>query len=260
MTGPSGWLRGLEEQPHARRWVVCFPHAGGSASFFRSWRGQLPADVGVLAIQYPGHEDRIREPCRIDVAALADPVAAALGAVRGEPLVLFGHSMGATVAYEVARRLASTAAPHALAVSGHPAPRRGRGTAWHLTDDDTLWSQVRRLSGTADQVLDHPELRAMLMPVLRNDYRISEQYRPAAGPLLRDRVLALIGGSDPEVTDDEARGWSEVSRGPFTLRVLPGGHFYLVPQQAEVVRAVLGLLDHPEHDRHDEEMAWPPRP
>jgi pyochelin biosynthetic protein PchC len=237
--------------------LVCFPHAGGSARFFRSWAGQLPVTIELLAVQYPGREDRLDEECLTDMGQIADRIAAVLDPVMDRPLVLFGHSLGAAIAYEVARRLGRRTGqgPAALFVSGRPAPSRQRAESLHLAQDHVLWDDVRRLAGTRGQVLDHPELASLMLPTLRGDYRLSETYRSAPGPLLRCPVIACLGDSDPEVTPAEARCWGEVTGGGFSLQVFAGDHFYLVSREAEVVAMLVSQLA-----AHAVGMAWPSAP
>lgn len=107
----AGWVRELRLSPCPRAQLVCMPHAGGAASFFRGWAGALPWDLDLLALQYPGREDRFGEPCARSIDALAGPAAEALVEYARQPLVLFGHSLGAALAYEVALRLEQRGAP-----------------------------------------------------------------------------------------------------------------------------------------------------
>lgn len=234
---PSRWFRCWLPVPQPRVRLVCFPHAGGTAGFFRTWAAGFAPDVEVLGVQYPGREDRIREAVPETMECLARLVAEALGPVLDRPVALFGHSMGAAAAYLVARRLGAQAGVTRLFVSGRPAPLRDRGGSAHLLGDDELWEELRRLGGTSEEVLDCPELRRLVLPTVRADYRLSETCRPAAGTL-GCPVTAFLGDRDPEVTLDEAMGWAETTRAGFSLQVFPGAHFYLVAQQAELLRAI----------------------
>jgi hypothetical protein len=164
------WLRCYRRQPSPRLRVVCFPHAGGSASFFHPWLADLPPDVELVAAKYPGREDRMPEPPVDGVPELADALTDALRRSADAPLALFGHSLGAAVAYEVARRLerrGDAGGPALLAVSSFPGPQRVTRGMLHQASDETLADEVRRLGGTHAIALEHPELRALVLPVLR---------------------------------------------------------------------------------------------
>lgn len=242
LNGP--WFRRPRPVASPRARLVCFPHAGGTAGFFRPWARLLPADVDLLAVQYPGREDRITEPLIGELGPLADQIAETLAPATAQPLALLGHSLGAKVAYEVAVRLAGQAGPRlcGLVVSGHPGPGRERPGAWHLASDDALCSELRRSGGTPEETLRHPELLGLVLPIVRNDYRMAETHRLVPGPALRCPVLAFLGDRDRDVTPEEADAWAAVTTGRFTRRVYPGGHFYLADCResllAEVISAV----------------------
>ncbi|MFF2076054.1 thioesterase II family protein [Kitasatospora sp. NPDC058162] len=216
--------------------LVCFPHAGGGASFFRSWPAHLDPSTELLAVQYPGRENRFREPLVPDLATLADAVAEHLRPLPPLPTVLFGHSMGAAVAYETLLRLeaAGDSPVLRLCVSGR-APDTAPGPGDHT--DEQLVRTVQELGGTQAAVLDDPDLRELLLPIIRNDYRLIDRYRRSPdAPRLRADLLALTGDRDPQVTVEQARGWAATTDGAFSLHVLAGDHFYLVPAAAEVAR------------------------
>lgn len=239
----DAWLRCLRPVPRPRLRLVCFPHAGGNAAFFRSWASCLPEDVELHSVQYPGRMDRIGEPLLRRMDPLANRAAHAIAPLlRGAPVALVGHSLGASVAHEVALRLARFAP--ALVVSGRPAPQHLHEGSVHLADDATVWAEIGRLGGTDDEILDNPALRSLVVPVLRADYEVAETYAPAGQPtVLNGPVLALLGDDDPEVTEPEARGWSAHAGSTFALRVFPGDHFYLVGKEADVVGAILTTLE-----------------
>ncbi|CAL9516251.1 Thioesterase PikA5 [Streptomyces sp. enrichment culture] len=227
--------------------LVCFPHAGGNAQLFHGWPAHLPDDVELLAVRYPGRQERLAEPCVRDMDELADAVTAALLPLLDRPVALFGHSMGSSVAYETALRLESRhgVVPRRLFVSARSAPHRARPTGLHLRDDDELIAGVRRLGSLGSEVYDIPELRELLLPALRADYRLIEDYRPAAPPVPTGApVTACLGREDPGCDPDAVLAWSELTRaGDFDLRTYPGDHFYLAAREAELVADITKALE-----------------
>ncbi|GLY35089.1 thioesterase [Amycolatopsis sp. NBRC 101858] len=224
------WLKRFHPAAPGAPRLVCFPHAGGAASAFHPLSAVLAPAVDVLAVQYPGRQERHAEPLVDDLFVLADRLADVLAAEVSGPVVFFGHSMGASLAFEVARRLG----PAGLVVSGRRAPSSFPGGPVPERSDDELLADVRRIGGTDPRVLAHPELLRVVLPVLRNDYRAAESYHHRPGPDVECPVLALFGDSDPRVTEAEARRWGEHTSGPFELKAFPGGHFYLNDNLEEV--------------------------
>lgn len=239
----GAWIRRFNPAPDAAHRLVCFPHAGGSASFYFPVSRALAPAVDVLAIQYPGRQDRRHEPCVDSIHGLADALAEELDGWFDRPVTFFGHSMGASLAYEVARRFEERGTVlHGLFASGRRAPSTVREERVHLLDDDGLIEDISRLSGTDTQVLGDPEILRMILPSIRADYRAAETYRYVPGPRLSCPLTALTGDDDPQVTLDEARAWADHTSGPFDLKVYPGGHFYLNSQAPAVLSALKSHL------------------
>ncbi|MEU6241724.1 alpha/beta fold hydrolase [Streptomyces sp. NPDC047024] len=227
--------------------LVCFPHAGGTAQLFHGWPALLPEDVEVLAVRYPGRQDRLAEACVEDMTTLADAIEDALKPWLDRPLALFGHSMGACVAYELAVRLAARGTvPEQLLVSAHEAPHRTERAALHGADDDTLISRVQSLGDLHSEAYDIPELRDLLLPALRADYRLIEGYRPTCPTPVKAPITAYVGRDDPSCALDRVHAWSDLTApGSFALRSFPGDHFYLAAREAEVVADVAARLARP---------------
>ncbi|WP_019435105.1 MULTISPECIES: thioesterase II family protein [Streptomyces] len=239
------WIRHVgppPADPAAR--LLCFPHAGGAATAYFPLAAELGDAVELLAVQYPGRQDRYGEPAIDTVEGLADRIRPQLAAWSDRPLVLFGHSMGAVVAYEVLRWMPSApgAGPIGLIVSGRRAP----GVAWpdavHRGGDDALIAELRALSGTSSVVLDDPEMREMILPALRADYHAIETYRHRPGPELTVPVTALVGAEDPKAPVADVKGWEQHTSGAFELRTFPGGHFYLNDRWPAVAGAIRTAL------------------
>ncbi|HWF74189.1 MAG TPA: alpha/beta fold hydrolase [Solirubrobacteraceae bacterium] len=244
----DSWLRWWDPRPDAELRLVCFPHAGGSAVFYRSWARAFPRSVEVISVQYPGRMERVMEPALDNVDALADAVAAAVLREVQAPFALFGHSMGAMVAFETALRLERCPGPSPLGLflSGRKGPSRHRPGIRHTASADALFAYLRVLGGTDAAVFDQPALQPVLLPLLRGDFKCSETWQPNLEARVRCELLALVGDDDPEVTVEEASAWREATNGAFDLRVYSGNHFYLIEHQSEVIgevfRACQGLL------------------
>ncbi|HEY9371200.1 thioesterase II family protein [Streptomyces sp.] len=240
---PKSWLRRFHATPDPgtrRAQVILFPHAGGTAGYFVPLSAELAEVADVLAVQYPGRQDRWREPAIDDLHELSQQVVAALEpALDGRPLVLFGHSMGALVAYETARLLT----PARLFVSGCPAPSRGVEGEESITDDDGLLADLRTLDGTNAELLDDPAVREVILPALRADYRAVRTYAWRPGPEPACPVTVLTGNSDPRTPADAVLDWKRHAPEDCRFEEYEGGHFYLTEHTREVAALIAASLD-----------------
>ncbi|GII96411.1 thioesterase II family protein [Sinosporangium siamense] len=230
------WLRRFQPTADSPVRLVCFPHAGGAASFYRPVSLRLAPGADVLAVQYPGRQDRRLEPCVEDIGLLADRIADELLLLDGRETVFFGHSMGAVLAFETAWRLEQegTHAPKAVVASGRRAPSTTRAETVHQRDDEGILAELMLLDGTNAQILGDEEILRMAMPSIRADYGAIERYRCEPGRRLRCPITALTGDADPRTSLEEARAWAGHTEGRFRLQVFPGGHFFLARHQAAV--------------------------
>lgn len=244
-TDPGTWIRRYRKAPGSEIQLVCFPHAGGSASFFFPVAKALAPAIDVTAVQYPGRQDRRSEPNIDNIPELADAVYPAVRTLADRPLAFFGHSMGAVLAYEVALRLEKDGVPPLIRLyaSGRRAPSRYREEAVHKKNDAGVIAELRRLSGTNSDLLGDPETLEMILPAIKSDYKAIETYKDVPGRTMSCPVIAVIGDDDPKVTIDEAKAWSEHTTGPFDLRPFPGGHFYLVDQAPALIKFIADDLN-----------------
>lgn len=246
MNGPDSnlWIRRYHPAPQSKVRLVCLPHAGGSASFYFPVSRALSPSVEVLAVQYPGRQDRRSEPCIDDLPTLARHVLGALDGWLDRPIALFGHSMGATVGFELACMLEQERGlPVAwLFASARRAPSMQRTERIHLENDAGLIAELRRLSGTDGSVLGDEEMLQMVLPATRADYRAAEMYEYKARPSLTCPITVFVGDDDPKVTVDEARAWRDHTTGAFEFQVFDGGHFYLTSHQSKVLKLMADQL------------------
>ncbi|MFE1545968.1 thioesterase II family protein [Streptomyces sp. NPDC058718] len=244
------WLRRFggtpQEGPARRVRLVCFPHAGGAATSFLPLSRFLGPAVDVVSVQYPGRQDRYREQPVESVTRLAELVVDALDPADDRPYAFFGHSMGAVVAYETARRLAARSAPGPvrLFLSGRAAPGPGPEALDRMTSDAEVIAAIRMLGGTGAGVLDDPELMELALPALRADYRAIGAYVWEPGPPLDCPFTVLVGDADPVAPVARVAEWSGFTSADTDLRVFPGGHFYLdgcTEEIGDVVTTALGV-------------------
>jgi surfactin synthase thioesterase subunit len=241
------WVRNFNPAPDGTVRLVCLPHAGGSASFYFPMAKAFGPGTEVMAVQYPGRQDRRGEPGIDSITAYADEIFAILRHLDDRPLMLFGHSMGAVLAYEVAVRMARAGlpSPMRLIVSGRRAPSRYRDENVHQHSDEEIVAELRALGGPHQGLLTDPEMLSLILPAIRGDYRAIELYRHDAAARLDCPVTVLIGDDDPRVSIEEARAWAEHTTGPTELEVFRGGHFYLVEHSRDVIDLVGRRLKRP---------------
>ncbi|MFD9076601.1 thioesterase II family protein [Streptomyces lasiicapitis] len=235
-TAADLWLRSYHPTPDAAARLVCFPHAGGSASFYFPVSAALSQVADVVAVQYPGRQDRHTEKGIETIAEMADRIADVLRPDTSLPLTFFGHSMGAVLAFEVARRLERTGrAPAHVFASGRRAPSSHRPENVHQRDDDGVIAEMRKLSGTDPRILGDDEVLRMVLPAIRSDYTAIENYRAEPGAQIGSPITVLVGDDDPRTTLDEACAWEPHTLGTFDMKVFPGGHFYLTDNAPDVI-------------------------
>jgi medium-chain acyl-[acyl-carrier-protein] hydrolase len=238
------WIACPRPRPDPTARLLCFHHAGGSPAAFRPWVDELPAHVELLVVRLPGREARLRETPLTRVPEIVGPLAKALAPLtEGVRMVCFGHSLGALLAFELARELRRQAMPSlaALVVSGRNAPGFGRQLALHKLDDRQLVAEVQRIYGGIPQaILDEPELLKLTLPVLRADLTINETWVLDDDPPLDCPLRAYAGADDPRVGAAGLEAWGRHTTASFEWAQVQGDHFYLAPPVGK--RVILAKL------------------
>jgi medium-chain acyl-[acyl-carrier-protein] hydrolase len=238
---PNQWLVRPRPNPRAALRLFCLPYAGGGASIFRRWAERLPASIEVCAVQLPGRENRLSEEPFTRIEPLVEALGAALRDSLDRPFAFFGHSLGASVGFELARwfRRRHGLMPEALFISGRRAPQVPEGDpAWDELPDDEFIEELRSLKGTPPQVLAHPELMELVIPMLRADFAICKKYEYTSDAPLACPFYVFGGRDDVEIPRDYLEAWREHTSSSFTLRILPGEHFFLQTAEALLLEMI----------------------
>lgn len=244
--GPGEWFFAPNSARPARLRLICFPPAGLSPVVFKSWANELPAGVGLYAVHLPGRTSRIREAARTSIPELVDAITDAIVRLPKLPLVFFGHSMGAVLASEVARRLIehSLPAPRHLIVSGRRPPRipDPNPPIGDLSDAAFVAEIGRRYGAIPAEILTEPDVIALLLPSLRADITALEKFQPRPRPPLPIPVSAFGGDADLLTPPSAIEAWENETQAAFEMRIFPGGHFYLDAQRNAVVSEVTRII------------------
>ena len=242
----SAWLSARDLAASGLR-LFCFPHAGSGAAGFYRWKRLLPASVAVCPVLLPGREARLREPLLPAIESVVEALSTEGVAYTDTPYAVFGHSMGALLAYEWVRRLAAAGLPQPVCLfcSGRNAPSMQSGhTGLHRLPDAAFVEELKaRYGGEPETLLGDTELRALFLPILRNDLQLVESYAHVPGERLRCALRAMAGSDDRSVYDEGLARWGELTTGSFAARTLAGDHFYTFGQgEAELLRFIAETL------------------
>lgn len=230
-----------EPKPDLR--LFCFPHAGGNSSLFGKWPASLPATIEVRSVELPGRQSRFKERAVNQMPLLARTLADELTPSLDLPFALFGHSMGALLAFEIARELRRRRAPQPihLFVSAQSAPQLPRPrTLLHLLPNQLFLEQVVQHVPAA--ALRDAELLRMMLPVLRADIALSETYSYSAEPPLACPITATGGLMDYSVNQMQLNAWQVQTAGGFKLLMFRGNHSYIQTETPLLLQTIRSQL------------------
>lgn len=231
MARKLGWIRQFHKPAGPDRLpVLIFPHAGAGASAYRELSKTLSATFDVLVVQYPGRQDRAAEPLLGTLPEIAAGAFAEFSASEhnsGRPIVVFGHSMGALVAFEFVR-LAEAAGidVRQLNVAATVAPHLAAGKPSHPKDDESLLNHLSALEGTDAGVMGNHELMVRTLPVVRADFTAVDAYACAEDVKVNAPIHAMGGEQDVLITLPDLYGWRKHTDS-FQVTMFEGGHFFV---------------------------------
>ncbi|WP_220503877.1 thioesterase II family protein [Microbispora sp. H13382] len=241
-TRAHGWIVGAApRRPAPAIRLLCLPYAGGAASSYASWQNAFADDVEVCPVELPGRQTRWHERPFTRLEPLVEALASALAGELDVPYALFGHSMGALVAFELARELRrrGAAGPRVLFASGGAAPQlRRERPGIHDQPEDVVIARLRSMGGLPEEVIAEPELLELLVPAIRADFAVCETYAYRPEPPLTCPIFAFAGTEDQEVPAERVSPWQEQTSATFLHQVLPGGHFFLRTAQPALLNTV----------------------
>lgn len=243
-TGPYPWFQ-VRPGSAARIRLFCFPYAGGSSAIYRPWSRELPREIELVPAILPGREFRLREPAYTQVEPLVETLTREIFPFLDKPFAFFGHSMGAIISFELARRLRAErrVEPDHLFVSGRRSPRVPRRDPYiHELPEAEFNAELERLNGTPREVLEHKELMEMLNPMLRADFSLCYAYTYVPGEPLRCPLTVLGGIQDETAPRDDLEAWCMETTGGCKVHVLEGDHFFINQQHTAILDIIQRAL------------------
>lgn len=242
----SPWVVIPRPVPPGRIKLVCIHHAGGGASAYRSWVRRLKSEVELQLVQLPGREERQREAPLTSADAVLTELVRALKPTLNGTYAIFGHSLGALLAYALVIRCQATAElplPSHIFISGAPPPRKGDAAeVAPLQRDEDLLRHLRKLGGTPEVLLNTPKIRDAILPAIRADSLLCHELTRIKASPLDVPVTVLRGVNDPIMSARDAADWSAFSTKGVELLAFPGGHFFVQSAQQDVLAAVARVL------------------
>lgn len=220
--------------------IICLPSSGGGANMYRNWEGNLD-NVEIYSVQLPGRERRLSEAPIDNIDALVEALVPEVEKLNDKPLLIFGHSMGALIAYELccALQRKGSKMPKAVFVSAFRTPERiNRNKKLHPLAFDDFIEELKKYGGTPEEILNHRETMELFVPTIRADFKIHETYVFPNHPQLTIPIISFSGTRDHVVPGSHMIGWNNHTSAEYAHHTIEGGHFFIHDNQARVLMVI----------------------
>lgn len=242
----SSWLVIPRPNPQAKLRLFCFPYAGAGPVVYRAWVDDLPSQVELVSLLYPGRESRLREPAYVSIQPLLSALMAEILPYLDQPFAFYGHSLGALIAFELARGLRRQQAPqpqHMFLSSRRSLHLPERFPAIHVLSDDSFARAIQeRYNGIPAVIQQDPELMALFLPILKADFSILETYQYEPEPAFNFPLSIYGGTQDQHALEEELAAWKFHTTRSCTVQMFPGDHFFIQSQRAALLAAISQVL------------------
>ncbi|SHJ15824.1 thioesterase II family protein [Aquimarina spongiae] len=220
--------------------LFCLPYAGGSAAIFNKWKEFIDDTIEIIPIELAGRGSRIQAPMYTSVSEAVDDIFEIVKeGITDGPYALFGHSMGAMLAYELTTKIATQGleGPQHIFFSGRAVPhiKMREDKKYHLLDEENFKKQVRKLGGTPPEFFKHPELLELFLPLLRNDFMLAATDYSNREIVPHSCNITVFLGKEEDMTHEQADGWKLHTEGVCSIHYFNGGHFFLNQYAKEMV-------------------------
>ena len=221
-------------------------YAGGNAYIYNSWKKSLQPQIELIPIELPGHGARIAEPLVSDTQSIVNDIWQHIQPYFQDqcPFAFFGHSMGSILAFEMIHKVYTETGryPVTSLFSGRVAPHIPSKKEWSKLPDQAFIEKVITLGGIPDVILEHKELLDMIIPVLRADFKLVEQYRYNRQYKVFPFLITVLTGKEDQMTTKDIQAWNEYSSLPITFKSYEGGHFFINTCAEQVLTDIRTIL------------------
>jgi surfactin synthase thioesterase subunit len=237
------WLKPILQVDAPEKHLLFFPWAGAGIEGVFQWRKLMPPRAAFSGVQLPGRGSRFGEKPARSLETIIEQIVSAIAAQKQKPTVLYGHSFGALLAYEVCARLEqqSVTPIERLVVSGASAPSHlsQEQRIAHLPEEE-FFAEIKALNGIPPQLLAIPEMIKLFLPVLRADFEVYERYTfDAAREPIRSPIVVCTGREDPCTSEEGIARWRQMTSGPCDIHFFDGGHFFIEAHAQHILRLAL---------------------